>query len=329
MANVKITALPAVLAAPLSGTELLEIVQSGVSNKVTSSKLAAAFSTDAANILPATNGGTGVSSYVIGDILYASTTTVLSKLADVATGNALISGGVGVAPSYGKIGLTTHVSETLPVANGGTNLTSFTSGGAVYATSTSVLTTGTLPVASGGTGAVTLTGYVKGTGTTAMTAAATVPFNDMSGRAWINASSNLDQTGSTSTATAVTMNTGTSGVGIIVDASSLIKFTDAGTYMLAPSIQFANSAAVDHDVTVWFRKNGTNIANSATVITVPKVADGGTAVFSLTFFETVTAGQWIEIMFFVENVAVTIEAIAAGAIAPAIPSVIVPAMRIA
>ena len=38
----------------------------------------------------------------------------------MATGNALISGGVGAAPSYGKIGLTTHISGTLPIANGGT-----------------------------------------------------------------------------------------------------------------------------------------------------------------------------------------------------------------
>lgn len=71
-------------------------------------------------VLDEANGGTGNSSYAVGDILYASTTSVLSKLADVATGNALISGGVGVAPSYGKIGLTTHVSGTLPIANGGT-----------------------------------------------------------------------------------------------------------------------------------------------------------------------------------------------------------------
>jgi hypothetical protein len=78
----------------------------------------------------------------VGDLLYADTTTTLAKLPDVATGNALISGGVGVAPSWGKIGLTTHVSGTLPTANGGTNLTSFTSGGVVYASSTSALATG-------------------------------------------------------------------------------------------------------------------------------------------------------------------------------------------
>lgn len=65
----------------------------------------------------AAHGGTGNSSYAIGDILYASGTTALSKLADVATGNALISGGVTTAPSWGKIGLTTHVSGNLPVTN--------------------------------------------------------------------------------------------------------------------------------------------------------------------------------------------------------------------
>jgi len=71
--------------------------------------------------VPATAGGTGQTSYAVGDLLYADTTTTLAKLPDVATGNALISGGVGVAPSWGKIGLTTHVSGVLPIANGGTN----------------------------------------------------------------------------------------------------------------------------------------------------------------------------------------------------------------
>jgi hypothetical protein len=106
--------------------------------------------------LSAPQGGTGFASFTTGDLLYANTSSTLARLNDVATGNALISGGVGVAPSWGKIALTTHVSGTLPTANGGTNLTAFTSGGAVYATSTSVLTTGTLPASAGGTGVTAL-----------------------------------------------------------------------------------------------------------------------------------------------------------------------------
>lgn len=68
------------------------------------------------------NGGTNIASYAVGDLLYASGSTTLSKLADVATGNALISGGVTTAPSWGKIGLTTHVSGTLAYTNGGTGI---------------------------------------------------------------------------------------------------------------------------------------------------------------------------------------------------------------
>jgi hypothetical protein len=73
-----------------------------------------------------TQGGTGFASYAVGDILYASTTSALSQLNDVATGSALISGGANTAPSWGKIGLTTHVSGTLGVGNGGTGATSLT-----------------------------------------------------------------------------------------------------------------------------------------------------------------------------------------------------------
>ena len=72
-----------------------------------------------ATTIAADKGGTGQSSYTTGDLLYASGASALSKLADVATGNALISGGVGVAPSWGKIGISTHVSGL------GTNVATF------------------------------------------------------------------------------------------------------------------------------------------------------------------------------------------------------------
>ena len=101
-------------------------------------------------VVPATAGGTGQTSYAVGDLLYADTTTTLAKLPDVATGNALISGGVSTAPSWGKIGLTTHVSGVLPVANGGTNastasitsfnnITGYSASGATGTTSTNLV----------------------------------------------------------------------------------------------------------------------------------------------------------------------------------------------
>jgi len=184
-------------------------------------------------------------------------------------------------------------------------------------------------VATGGTGAATLTGYVKGNGTSAMTAAATVPYADLAGRAFAQPSSNVDQTGNVAAATAVTFDTGLAGTGINVVSSTQVTLTAAGTYMFAPSIQLSNSDASDRDATIWFRKNGTNIASSARILTVPKLSDGGAAVFSLSFIDTVTAGQYIEIMWLPESVTVTIEHTAVGAIAPAIPSVILLVTRIA
>jgi parallel beta-helix repeat protein len=61
--------------------------------------LAAGFTTVAATV-----GGTGQSSYVIGDLLFASSTTALSRLADVGTGQCVVSGGIGAAISWGICG---------------------------------------------------------------------------------------------------------------------------------------------------------------------------------------------------------------------------------
>ena len=156
------------------GTRSASFTSTGINDTAigTTTKAAGGFTTLAATgavsfttPLPVAGGGTALSSYAVGDILYASGATAISKLADVATGNALISGGVGVAPSYGKIGLTSHVSGVLPVANGGTNSAYFTvAGPSVARTYTfpdatcTVLTSNTpVTVAQGGTGAATLT----------------------------------------------------------------------------------------------------------------------------------------------------------------------------
>lgn len=143
-------------------------------------------------------GGTGQTSYTIGDILYASGSTALSKLAGVATGNALISGGVGTAPSWGKIGLQTHISGTLQVTNGGTGATTLTgyvygNGTGAFTASTSIPNSATTATsantasaivardASGNFSAGTITAALSGNATTASTASATtaaVTFNN-------------------------------------------------------------------------------------------------------------------------------------------------------
>jgi len=76
----------------------------------------------------------------------------------------IANGGTGTT-STTFTNLTTNVTGTLPIANGGTGTTSTT-----FANLTTNVT-GTLPVANGGSGAVTLTGVLKGNGTGAFTAA--------------------------------------------------------------------------------------------------------------------------------------------------------------
>jgi hypothetical protein len=316
MATAKISALPAAIT-PLAGNELLEGVQNGSSVKLAASDVAASFATNAANVLPVSAGGTGASAAAAARTNIGATTVGANLF-------TLTNPGAITFPRFNA----DNTVSALSASAFRTATTSAVSGANNDITSLTGLTTA-LTVAQGGTGAATLTGYVKGAGTAVMTASSTIPYNDLAGRAWINASSTLDQTGSTSTATAFTMNTGTTGTGITVNASTQITFTAAGTYMLTPSIQFANSGATDYTATIWFRKNGVDIANSASIISVPKAADGGVTVFTVSIFETVTAAQYIEIMWLVSNIAVTADATAAGAVAPAIPSILVPAMRIA
>jgi hypothetical protein len=164
--------------------------------------------------------------------------------------------------------------------------------------------------------------------------ATAVPFLSLAGRAYLSAFSNTDQTGSISAATAVKLENTSFGAGISITNDgggnpTRITFAVAGTYMLAPSIQFKNVDSSNHDATVWFRKNGTDIANSATITNVPKAADGGATFFQVVVYEQVTAGQYIEIMWLPEDVDVTLDFTAAGAIAPAIPSIILVSERIA
>jgi len=164
-----------------------------------------------------------------------------------------------------------------------------------------------------------------------------VPYSTITGRAYAAFSDVTDQTGSTTVPTPVKFGTPEvvgAGITMVTDGTDLTRltFAAAGTYAVMPNLQFANSDSNDHDVTLWFALNGTNIARSATRITVPKVADGGNAFFQIVFYATVTAGQYIQMYWLPENVAVTIDhtaAVTGPPAIPAIPSAIMAAERIA
>lgn len=136
--------------------------------------------TIAYKVVPATAGGTGQTTYTTGDILYASATNTVSKLAAGSNGYVLtMSGGLptwaastggvtsfsagttGFSPSTGTTGSVT-LSGTLNVANGGTGQTSYTDGQLLIGNSTgNTLAKATLTAGSGititnGSGAITI-----------------------------------------------------------------------------------------------------------------------------------------------------------------------------
>jgi hypothetical protein len=122
--------------------------------------------------------------------LYYNDGGVVKLLASNATTtnvSTISFGTTGLTPATATSGAVT-VAGTLATANGGTNLTSFTSGGALYATSTSALTTGTLPVTAGGTGLATITAgrVLFGAGTSALGNSANLFWDNSNGRLGVN-----------------------------------------------------------------------------------------------------------------------------------------------
>jgi hypothetical protein len=151
------------------------------------------------------------------------------------------------------------LAGTLATTNGGTGLTTFTSGGAVYATSTSALTTGTLPVASGGTGATSLTGLVYGNGTTAFTTATAAQV--------VSVISTTAVTNSTNTTNILGGATGSLPYN---SASGTTTFLSLGTtnYVLtagatAPQYVAQSTLSVGSASTATTATNATNVASTA------------------------------------------------------------------
>lgn len=138
-----------------------------------------------------------------------------------------------------------------------------------------------------------------------------------------------DQTAAnTTTAYAITFNTTDFSNGVTLSNSSRVNVTDAGIWNCQFSIQFKNTTNDTQDVDIWFRKNGTNIDNSNSRFNLsPRKSSGDPShmIAAMNFFVSLNASDYIEIMWRVSDVGVSIEQYPAGTspTRPTIPSAIV------
>ena len=132
---------------------------------------------------------------------------------------------------------------------------------------------------------------------------------------------------STTVATAVTFNTTDISNGVTLSNSSRLNVADSGVFNIQFSIQLKNTTNDSHDVDIWFRKNGTNVDNSNSRFHPParkSTGDPSHMIAALNFFIELDAGDYVEIVYKVDNVNVTLEHFAASSTPtrPAVPSVI-------
>jgi len=132
----------------------------------------------------------------------------------------------------------------------------------------------------------------------------------------------------TTTAYAVTFNTTDFANGVTLASGSRLTVVDAGIWNCQFSIQVKNTTNDTQDIEIWFRKNGTNIDNSNSRFNLsPRKSSGDPShtIAALNFFASMNANDYLEIMWRVSDVGVSIEHYAAGTspTRPATPSAIV------
>ena len=138
-----------------------------------------------------------------------------------------------------------------------------------------------------------------------------------------------DQTAAnTTTAYAVTFNTTDFSNGVTIASNSRITVADSGIWNLQFSIQFTNTTNSSQDVDVWFRVNGTNVANSNSRFGfAPRKGAGDPyhIIAAINYFVSLNATDYVEIMWRPTDIGVQIEQYAASAspTRPAVPSAIV------
>ena len=145
-------------------------------------------------------------------------------------------------------------------------------------------------------------------------------------------SDSTDQTGSTTAGAVITFNTQDIADSITLVDNSKFTVPNTGIYDLQFSAQLKNTDNAQQEVTIWFKVNGTDLANSATIVTVPARKSAnifGYGVAAWNLFFSLNSSDYIEIYWLKSSATVTLEHLPSAAEYPAIPSIILSIQQVA
>lgn len=130
----------------------------------------------------------------------------------------------------------------------------------------------------------------------------------------------------TNAAYAMSFNTTDFSNGVEVVSSTQLTARSTGVYNLQFSAQFTNTDSQIQDIDIWFRKNGTDIANSNSKFSIAERHGSidGNLIAALNFFVDLAADDYVEIMWAVTNISVSLQHLPTQSTPtrPATPSII-------
>jgi hypothetical protein len=143
-------------------------------------------------------------------------------------------------------------------------------------------------------------------------------------------SDSTTQTLTANTATPIRFNTTEESNGVTVGSpTSRLVIANAGTYNVQFSAQLDKTDGGQDDATIWLRVNGTDVARTATDVTLEQSARRIVAAWN--FVYTFTAGQYVELVWSSPDSSMRLLAAGTrtGPVRPAVPSVICTVTRVA
>jgi hypothetical protein len=137
-------------------------------------------------------------------------------------------------------------------------------------------------------------------------------------------SSLITQSGSANVSQSVTFDTTDKAEGVSLVSNSQITFANAGTYSLTFSAQCDPETGAG-DLYIWLKKNGTNVANSATKLSL---ANNAAQLMTVNFVIDAAASDYYELVWESDSGDIILLTEAASGNIPAIPSVILTATQV-